>query len=83
MRGIDPAVCCKRIMSRGQQVQPHETEEKLGKMRKGYHLVCDVVSEELAIPLLKITGDRGVEEVTESVLDFIKQATVEENRHGR
>lgn len=80
MLDVDPTVCCQRIEGRGQRVQPHETAEKLGKMRRGYLRVCEVVSDELGIPVKVLTGDQGAEEVTRLTMDFIRQEIAREAR---
>jgi thymidylate kinase len=53
---VDPAVSMGRIRSRGETVQVHETEEKLGKLRAGYGLVCRVAERELGVPARVLDG---------------------------
>lgn len=79
MLDVDPAVCCRRIASRGQRVQPHESEEKLGKMRNGYLRVCEVVECEFGIPVLVLEGDLEMDEVTRKALDFINDVIAKES----
>lgn len=81
MLDADPDVCCKRIASRGQPVQPHETAEKLGKMRNGYLRVCEVISDDLGIPVLTLAGDQGMEEVSQRALEFINGIILEDKTH--
>ena len=81
MLDVDPNVCCNRIASRGQRIQPHETAEKLGKMRNGYLRVCEVVSDDLGIPVLTLTGDQGMEEVSRRALEFINGIIVKGPTH--
>ena len=81
MLDVDPTVCCQRIASRGQRVQPHETEEKLGKMRNGYLRVCEVVNGELEIPVLVLEGDLDMDEVTRLALDYINEVIAKESTH--
>ena len=42
---VDPEVSIKRIMSRGETVQAHENVEKLSKLRKAYHMVCNILEK--------------------------------------
>ncbi len=81
MLDVNPQVCCQRIAARGERVQPHETAEKLGKMRNGYLRVCEVVREDLGIPVLTLTGDQGMDEVSRLALGFINTSMAEGPAH--
>ncbi|MGD8321510.1 MAG: 1-acyl-sn-glycerol-3-phosphate acyltransferase [Gemmatimonadota bacterium] len=53
---VDPAVCMERIRRRGEERQVHETEEKLGRLRLGYRMVCRVVERDLHVPARALDG---------------------------
>ena len=42
---VPPAVSMERIRSRGEKMQVHETEEKLGRLREAYLLVVEATGE--------------------------------------
>ncbi|MBT8042419.1 MAG: hypothetical protein KJN98_04560, partial [Pontiella sp.] len=74
---VDPVICIERITARGEKVQAHENIEKLTKLRKAYHLVCDVVQQTL--PVLRLAGDESLEKLTEEAVAFIRSADNETN----
>ena len=74
---VKPDVCVKRILSRGEKVQPHENIEKLTKLRNAYKLVCKVLSEKL--PVLQITGDKDLDQLAQETATFIKESIGEKN----
>jgi len=61
---VPPAVSMKRIMSRGEARQVHETEEKLGRLRQAYLLVVEAVRERMELPAFVLDGDRKLESIT-------------------
>jgi adenylate kinase family enzyme len=69
---VDPAVSMERIVSRGKAVQAHENIEKLTKLRKAYHLVCDVLQK--TRPVYRLTGDKSIKQTTDEAAAFVKQA---------
>lgn len=71
---LDPAVACKRIRSRGERQQVHETEEKLAKLRSAYLDVCDVVERELQVPTTRVDADRTVERISDEIVNFCQCA---------
>lgn len=73
MLDIDPKLCCQRIASRGEPVQPHETADKLSRMRRGYLRVCEVVEQQLGIPVLVINSTAGMEQICNQATRFIEQ----------
>ncbi|WP_432472833.1 1-acyl-sn-glycerol-3-phosphate acyltransferase [Amphritea sp. HPY] len=73
MLDIDPELCCQRIASRGEPVQPHETADKLSRMRRGYLRVCEVVEQQLGIPVLVISTTADMEQVCNQATQFIQQ----------
>jgi 1-acyl-sn-glycerol-3-phosphate acyltransferase len=74
---VKPDVCIKRILSRGEKVQPHENIQKLTKLRNAYKLVCNVLSEKL--PVLQITGDKDLDQLAQETATFIKESIGEKN----
>jgi adenylate kinase family enzyme len=68
---VDPEVSIKRIMSRGETIQAHENLEKLTKLRKAYHMVCDVL--EKTYPVYRVQGDIGMELLTQEAKAFIER----------
>ncbi len=69
---VAPAVSIQRILSRGEQRQVHETEEKLAKLREGYLLVTQVVEKEFNIPTRILDGESEIDKVTASAIEFVK-----------
>ena len=78
MLDVAPAVSMQRIQSRGEQMQVHETEEKLSRLREGYLLVIQVVEQEFKIPTRILDGDSEIEKLTASALEFAKGANLRE-----
>lgn len=72
MLDIEPEICCQRIRSRGEPVQPHETMDKLSRMRNGYLKVCEVADSELNIPVLIIKGKHDMTEVCQIAAKFVQ-----------
>jgi len=64
---------CRRIASRAQRRQVHETEDKLDLLRKAYQRVCRVVQETCGVPLLITDGTQPREVVTSAVSQFIAE----------
>ena len=69
---ITPESAMERIRRRGKSLQVHETEEKLGKLREAYHLVCGVINDHLGIPVLILTKDQDLQSNLHESLEFIK-----------
>ena len=74
---VEPDVCVKRIMSRGEKVQPHENIEKLTKLRNAYRLVCNVLSRKQ--PVLQISGDKDLDQLGQEAATFIKKSIGEKD----
>ncbi len=70
---VDPAVAVSRIDARGQPKQVHETEEKLGKLREAYLMVCEVAESEWGLPVRRLDGQQTIEAVAATALDFAKE----------
>jgi 1-acyl-sn-glycerol-3-phosphate acyltransferase len=79
MLDVDPAVSVKRIRSRGENMQVHETEEKLARLRRGYLIVCEIVKRRFGIPTEILDGNAGLEEVTAAALKFVSEELNREN----
>ncbi|MCX6834028.1 MAG: hypothetical protein NTW07_02655, partial [candidate division Zixibacteria bacterium] len=69
---VDPATACRRIEARGQQRQVHETEEKLDRLRRAYHQVCEVVQTDWQVPTRILNGGQPLENVIEQALAFAR-----------
>ena len=57
------AVSMARIKSRGEKMQVHETENKLGHLREAYLLVVDAVRESMGLPAIVLDGSRDVDSI--------------------
>jgi 1-acyl-sn-glycerol-3-phosphate acyltransferase len=79
MLDVAPAVSMRRISSRGEQRQVHETEEKLAKLREGYLLVIEVVEKEFGIPTRILDGEAGLEELAASAIAFATKSGLGEH----
>jgi 1-acyl-sn-glycerol-3-phosphate acyltransferase len=75
---VAPAVSIQRILSRGEQRQVHETEEKLAKLREGYLLVTQVVEKEFNIPTRILDGESEIDKLTASAIAFAKGSSLRE-----
>ncbi len=60
---IPPAVSMNRIKGRGEKMQVHETEEKLGRLREAYLLVVEATSNRLGLPTFVLDGDRDLNSI--------------------
>ena len=67
---IDPSLACRRIQSRGQQKQVHETEAKLSTLRKAYKAVCQVTESHWGLPTRIVQGDQTLDETLAESLSF-------------
>ena len=70
---VDPAEAVRRIDSRGEQKQVHETEEKLSRLREAYLLVCTVLERDKRANVLCIEGAKNITEITADAVAFVKQ----------
>jgi len=70
---VDPVVSMERIRSRGEERQVHETEEKLGRLRGGYRMVCRVVERDLGIPARTLDGGRDAGDVLVMALEELRR----------
>jgi deoxyadenosine/deoxycytidine kinase len=74
---VSPDVSIERIKSRGQTVQAHENQEKLTKLSKAYHVVCDVL--EKTLPVYRLTGDYDLDILAQQTYAFIKNIRKDKN----
>jgi thymidylate kinase len=73
---VDPALSVRRIQSRGETRQVHETHEKLERLREGYLSVCRIMEGQLGIPAGILAGNQGIEEVTAAALKAVAEMGV-------
>ena len=68
---VAPKVSIERIKSRGQAVQAHENEQKLTKLSKAYHVVCDVL--EKTVPVCRLSEDNDLDVLVQQTYAFVKE----------
>jgi hypothetical protein len=71
---VPPAESVRRIESRGEKVQVHETEEKLTRLREAYLLVVEAVREDLGLPAYVMDGDRDPDSIAEEARALVAGA---------
>jgi len=77
---VTPATSMARILGRGETVQVHENEEKLGHLRAAYHLVVAALNNELDTPAFVLDGERKPELIVDDarhVIDRLRDQTRE------
>jgi thymidylate kinase len=81
---VEPTVAMQRIRARGEDVQVHETEEKLARLRAAYTQVVAATKKELGRPAYVFSGDQDADYVSAAVLGLIAQerGVDEEGEHG-
>jgi 1-acyl-sn-glycerol-3-phosphate acyltransferase len=77
---LPPSIACERIAARGGRLQPHETEEKLRKLRDAYLTVHRVIAKEWRIPALVIDGTQPLERAVAEATQFISRNLGEESQ---
>jgi 1-acyl-sn-glycerol-3-phosphate acyltransferase len=60
---VPPEVAMARIRTRGERIQVHETEEKLGRLRDAYLLVVRATGERSGLPTFVLDGDRDPDSI--------------------
>ena len=75
---VPPVTACQRIDKRGEQKQVHETEEKLGKLREAYHMVCDVVHGERGVIVSRLDAEATPENIANAAIEFLAPEGEEE-----
>ena len=71
---VEPDEAIRRIDSRGEEKQAHETKGKLSRLREAYLLVCAAVERERLASVLRIDGSGPLTDVTSQALEFVRQA---------
>jgi thymidylate kinase len=67
-----PKTACDRIASRGERLQAHETEEKLGRLQVAYQMVCRITAEHRGIPTSRIDGGQPLQAVVSQAREFVR-----------
>ena len=73
---VEPAVSVERIRMRGEDMQVHETEEKLERLRAGYLSVCRFLEPDWHVPARVLDGNRGIEGVMTAAIEALKDMAV-------
>ncbi len=78
---VDPTIALKRIRSRGQALQAHETEEFLGELGSAYARVCHLLQLRHNILVIRLrvdemTLDETVKRVSDLALQHVKRHMV-------
>ncbi len=74
-------IAIDRIEQRGQNRQVHETKEKLENLRKAYQIVCNVIRDNINIPMYIINGDDTIDNITHLVISFIHKQIIKEQTY--
>ncbi len=82
MLDVEPSICMRRILGRGERVQAHESDEKLSRLREGYLMVCEISRSRLGIPVRILDGCQDPGALTGAVLAFIEENRGKEPAHG-
>jgi adenylate kinase family enzyme len=69
---VDPAVAVERIVSRGEQIQAHETEEKLRRLRDSYINVLRIINKMCGVHTIVIDGKKPLVEVVKESEEFVR-----------
>jgi 1-acyl-sn-glycerol-3-phosphate acyltransferase len=67
-----PKTACERIAARGEHLQVHETEEKLGRLRVAYQMVCRITAEHSGIPTSQVDGSQPLQVVVSQAREFVR-----------
>ena len=51
---LDPEEACRRIDTRGEATQIHETRETLGRLREAYLRVCEIAAEDWSVHVIPV-----------------------------
>jgi len=71
---IPPTVSMARIRKRGEKMQVHETEEKLGRLREAYLLVVEAAREHMGLPAFILDGDRDPDSIAAKARRLVASA---------
>jgi hypothetical protein len=80
---IPPAVSMDRIKGRGEKMQVHETEEKLGRLREAYLLVVEATSNRLGLPTFVLDGDRDLNSIAAEAQRVVEVTLAEAGGNGK
>lgn len=70
---LPPSIACQRIAARGEVRQPHENEERLGKLREAYLRVVQIISRNGRLPTLIVDGTTSLEQAAGESLRFVRK----------
>jgi hypothetical protein len=79
---VEPGVAMSRIETRGERKQVHETEEKLGKLRSAYLMVCEVVERQWRIPVYRLEGGQDIDAAVAEASRFVERIRSPESSSG-
>jgi len=77
-----PAVSMERIRNRGEKMQVHETEEKLGRLREAYLLVDDAARERMGLPTCVLDGGRDLDSIAVEARSMVTSARAAAGGNG-
>ncbi len=69
---VDPAIAVERIVNRGEQMQAHETEEKLRRLRDSYINVLRIINTKCGVQTIEIDGNKPLVEVVKESEEFVR-----------
>ncbi|MBU1074042.1 deoxynucleoside kinase, partial [bacterium] len=78
---VAPATSMKRILGRGEKMQVHENEEKLGRLREAYKLVVRALNDKPDLSAFVLDGEReqtAIRDEARSLIDRVRVDTGEE-----
>ena len=70
---VDPEEAVRRIESRGERKQVHETTEKLSRLREAYLMVCGVLQREARASVRLIDGAKHLTDVVADAEAFVTE----------
>lgn len=73
---LPPEVACQRIEVRGEQKQVHETADKLGRLRRAYLQVCEVVQKDWQVSTVILDGEQTREDLCHAGIEFVRKSIV-------
>ena len=75
---VDPRLALERISSRGQELQAHETTERLGKLSEAYKTVCGVVEKSALARTCVVEGDDTIENIQQKIINILNPGSEKE-----
>jgi len=79
---VPPAVSMERIRSRGERMQVHETDEKLGHLRAAYLLIVETTRERMGLPTFVLDGSRDLNSIAAGARDAVMSARAAAGGNG-